>query len=404
MSKVKMGLRYWLQIFMLPVYLLSFLIPRNKKIWLYGSTFGKRFADNPKYFYLYMNQNHKEHIRNIWITKNRNIADQITEKGYEAYYLYSIRGLWFAAVGSVYFYDNYSKDISFWLSGGARKVNLWHGIPLKKINMDNIYDSVRHPKGWKDSMRYWLRRLSDEKPSHYVLTTSCFLSEIFASAFATKNVIIAGYPRNDSLYEGRIKDEFKEASEIVNWIYKRKEEGNRIILYMPTFRESEMQLFDVLDFNELHRFLEKNQMYLCIKLHPKSNIKIRLEEICKDIHLDRIKLIGADTDPYEILGLADQLLTDYSSIYFDYLLLERPIVFFPYDYEEYLQHSRELYFPYDDFTPGIKAMNMLQLQEAFLEEDRYQEKRKEIKKKMFDYSEEIASELLYKRIIHMLSS
>ena len=64
--------------------------------------------------------------------------------------------------------DNYSKDINFWLSGGALKVNLWHGVGNKCINYDNLHDCVRHPKDTWERFKYFPRRLSDEKPSHYI--------------------------------------------------------------------------------------------------------------------------------------------------------------------------------------------------------------------------------------------
>ena len=139
MSSVKLGLSYWMQLFLIPIYFLSFLIPRNPKLWLFGSTFGNRFADNPKYFYLYCNQFHKDRknggIRAVWITKQKEIVKLLRKNGYEVYYRYSLKGIWCCLRGKVYIFDNYSKDISFWLSGGAVKINLWHGIPLKKITV-----------------------------------------------------------------------------------------------------------------------------------------------------------------------------------------------------------------------------------------------------------------------------
>ena len=85
---------------------------------------------------------------------------------------HSIKGIWFALRGKVYLFDNYSKDINFWQSGGAMKVNLWHGTGNKKANHDNKFDKFRHPKNLWERFMTFPRRLSDEKPHHYTLATS----------------------------------------------------------------------------------------------------------------------------------------------------------------------------------------------------------------------------------------
>jgi len=224
MRKIIEGIKYWGQLFLLPVYWFSFLFPRNNNIWLFGSTFGRRFADNPRYLYLYVAQmvrkiqkdncdkNNKDinecmvngkPLRPIWISHNKEIVEFLTKNGYEAYYNHSLKGIWYCLRGKVYCFDNYSKDISFWLSGGAIKFNMWHGVGNKCINYDNKHDKVRHPKNVWEKFKYFPRRLSDEKPSHYILTTSAMMSEVFARAFQVpkEHVIEAGYPRNDILFE-----------------------------------------------------------------------------------------------------------------------------------------------------------------------------------------------------------
>lgn len=404
MSRIKFNWSYWIQIFLLPVYWLSFLMPRDKNIWVFGSTFGKRFADGPRYFYLYMSQFQKKKVRPIWISRNKEIVGFLTSKGYEAYYAGSVKGIWYSLRGKVYLYDNYSKDINFWLSGNALKVNLWHGIPLKKIQADNLFDRCRNPLTVWDRWKYALRRISDEKPSHYVLTTSDFLIPIFSSAFRTKRVLTSGYPRNDVLISKKIKNirtpiEEKYYSLITNRSYRK------MALYMPTFRDSEKQFFQKIDLKEFKQFLEEQEILLCVKLHPKSKLK----EEFKKIEGTNMLVIDADTDPYVFLGISDMLITDYSSIYFDYLLLDKPIIFFNYDLEEYLKNSRELYFDYEEFTPGIKAADEKQLKEVLSNIDKLycgseiQEKRKQIRDKVFNDITGLASERLYHDIQKILS-
>ena len=205
MVKVTKWLKYWGQLFLLPIYGISFLFPRDKELWLFGSSFGRRFADNPRYFYQYCVKNKVQlNIHPIWISHDKEIVKYLRSRGFEAYVYYSLKGFYYAIIGKVYLYDNYSKDINFWQSGGAIKINMWHGIPLKKIQADNKNDKFRHPKNLWEKWRNLPRNLSDEKPSDYVLTTSENLKTIFSSAFRTNNVITYGYPRIDYLISDKI--------------------------------------------------------------------------------------------------------------------------------------------------------------------------------------------------------
>lgn len=389
MKKNYERIKYWGQLLLLPLYWFSFLFPRNKKIWLFGSTFGRRFADNPRYFYLYINQQCKD-IRAIWISHDKEIIKFLQKNGYEAYYYHSLKGIWFALRGKVYLFDNYSKDINFWQSGGAVKINMWHGIPLKKIQADNIFDTIRHPKNAWEKWKAFPRRLSDEKPSHYVLTTSEFMKPIFESAFQTKHVLTTGYPRVDGFAFDEIKNLYTQAEETaiekINCL-KKADKESKIVYYMPTFRDSETEFFDVMDLEGFERFLKEKHLIFCTKLHPKSKLRKQFEAM----EGGNLVNIDADTDPYVFIPMSDVLVTDYSSIYFDYLFAEKPIVFFNYDLETYLKDSREMYFDYNEFTPGVKAANQEELEEALCKildgEDNCREERLVLQKKIFDVTE-----------------
>lgn len=427
MKQIINGIKYWGQLFLLPIYWLSFLFPRDRRIWLFGSTFGRRFADNPRYFYLYVSQHSargsmqvKESvqewkdqghawdedgncidIRPIWISHDKEIVSFLNENGYEAYYYHSLKGIWYSLRGRVYLFDNYSKDINFWLSGGAAKVNMWHGVPLKKIQADNIFDKVRHPKNVWEKFKSFPRRLSDEKPSHYVLTTSEFMKPIFSSAFRTDKVLTVGYPRVDGFAFDSTKNLCtKSEQSTLDRIEELldKNEDNRMVYYMPTFRNSETEFFDKMDLESFNRFLQENHLIFCTKLHPKSKLRKQFQSI----ESGQIVNIDADTDPYVFVSMSDALITDYSSIYFDYLFADKPIVFFNYDLKTYLEDSREMYFDYGDYTPGVKAANQAELEQALLDItkdiDEYKEARKELQKKLYDMTEECISGDLVKEL------
>jgi CDP-glycerol glycerophosphotransferase len=163
---------------------------------------------------------------------------------------------------------------------------------------------------------------------------------------------------------------------------------------MPTFRDTETGFFDVMDLDSFNAFLKGNQILFCVKLHPKSRIKQYLSKLL----YDNIIVIDSLYDPYPFLKMADRLVTDYSSIYFDFLLTDRPVIFFHYDLEQYLEGSRDMYFDYNDFTPGEKVTNQNSLEKALLAEDTYREFRESIRNKVFDDIGQCASEQLYYRI------
>lgn len=403
--KICEELTYWGQVFLLPIYGLSHLMPRDKKIWLFGSTFGRRFADNPRYFYLYMSRQKEKGVKAVWVTRNKEIVRWLLQNGYEAVYAKSLKGIWYCLRGGVYLYDNYSKDISFWLSGGAVKVNLWHGVGNKKINHDNLFDRVRHPQNKWERFRYALRRLSDEKPCHYTVATSPVMAEIFKSAFGTDSAHIiqaGGYPRNDMLFPDGNKMLCTEAERQVGQkIAEEKKKGSKILMYMPTFRESEELFFDIMNLQEFNSFLKKENYFLFTKLHPKSKLKEQFELL----HHSNIVNISADADVYTFLSEVELLITDYSSIYSDYLMLDRPSVLFWYDFEEYSHNTRDCYFDFNEYMPERTARTMPELMREIklaMQKDGCSEKRLAVRSWMFSEADGNSSERLYGKIKEIL--
>lgn len=411
MGKWTEWIRYWGQLALMPLYWCGRLFPRKKSIWLFGSTFGRRFADNPRYFYWYCTKyGEKLNIRPIWISHNDEIVEYLRSKSCEAYQYHSLKGIFYALAGKVYLYDNYSKDINFWQSAGGLKVNMWHGIPLKKIQADNKHDRFRHPKNLWEQWKNLPRNLSDEKPSDYVLTTSGELEPLFSSAFRTKHVFTCGYPRTDYLISDEIDNlllpkEQQEMDAVVRFQEKYGRGCVKVIYYMPTFRDSETRFFDVMDMERFQEYLAEENMLFCVKLHPKSKLRREFDMLAKK-GFENVLVVDADSDPYVLLKITDVLVTDYSSVYFDFLLLDRPIVFFDYDREEYISQSRELYFDYEKMTPGEKAETTEGLVEALRaavhpsEEynRKYAEQRQRVREKVFDTPEEMASPKLVEEI------
>lgn len=392
----------------LPIYWISFLVPRNKEIWVFGSSLGKSFTGNPKYLYLFVN-NEDTQIRPIWISRNDYVVSKLKSEGYEAYNILSFKGMLFALCAKVYIFDHFSKDISFWLSGGSIKVNLWHGIPLKKINKDNKFDETRNPSNLYKTLRWTIRRIQNEKPSHYYTATSKIVKDIFESAFRAtpERILICGYPRNDILFENEYlinkNQVVVDSYEFYKDINKIKEEGTNVIIYMPTFRASEEQFFEIIKLEKLNQFLRDNNTILLVKAHHMS----RITKEFANIRYSNILNIKATDDPYPFLNISDMLITDYSSVYFDFLLTDRPIIFFPYDLEIYRSESRELYYEYDSVTPGPRSENIEELMKSIDDYlkgiDHFKSDRKRVRNMMFDYKDGKSSKRLYEKIINIIN-
>jgi CDP-glycerol glycerophosphotransferase (TagB/SpsB family) len=244
--------------------------------------------------------------------------------------------------------------------------------------------------------------LSDEKPSHYVLATSEMMGDIFSSAFRVprEHIIVDGYPRNDVLFQQCMIEQLytKEEKEIVEYVKGLKQNKYRILIYMPTFRDSEVKFFDVMDLVGFNKFLQDNKLIFLTKLHPKSKLKSEFERI----EVSNIINVSTMVDPYTILGLADMLTTDYSSVYTDFLLLNKPSVLFTYDLEDYTRDTRECYFEYDDYIPELRTYTMEEFQKGILralEKDEFEKGRINLRNKMFSYVDCKASERILDKMM-----
>ena len=132
------------------------------------------------------------------------------------------------------------------------------------------------------------------------------------------------------------------------------------------------------DFEKLNQWCVENETVFVIKrhfYHQKESVDVSKYSNITDI-------TGKSMDIQELLMDTDILVTDYSSTYIDYLLLDRPIVFYNFDYQDYLNTDREMYYDYEEVTPGYKAENFDQLMEEFERliqgEDYFKEERERV--------------------------
>jgi len=379
-----------LYIFLIPLYLFSMIVPRNKKLWVFGAWFGKRYSDSSRYVFEYVTSNEKD-IRAIWLTKEQRVINELTVKGLEVYHINSIKGYWYTCRAAVAIFCVNISEVNRLGASRIFKYQLWHGIPLKKIVYDDQYEyekiiSTRF-KGLKRLKGGILPFLEVYGKWDAVSSTSPYVSRIFSSAFDLdlNNVYLTGSPRADViLHEDPVKPAFI------------RDRGKfKHIGYFPTHRQDTRLLQEFLRWEKLEnlsKFLQRQNSILYIKLHyynltslgeirELSNIVFLKEEDAPDINY--------------ILPWIDILITDYSSVFYDYLLLDRPMIFAPFDLAKYVSGERELYGDYNELTPGEKCYSWEEvvqvLQKLFNGEDGYIETRSKLKDKYHYYHDTMNS-------------
>ena len=332
------------------------LFPRNKRNWVFGSGVGINFSDNAKYFFMYCSS--LSDINSFWITRNKPLVKSLRNKGLRAYYKYSLMGLWLSVSSKVYVYDSRTGSINHWTSSGALNVNLWHGSPLKTLDRDvSVKDSVfyigNHTWGIKRLMvRMYIPQCF--VVSDLMIASSIKVKGYFHSAFGTKLIEVTGYPRNDVIVNSNLYSKYLEfEQDIIDSISTKKS-----ILYAPTFRDTNrVDRKTPIEWKLLNNLLEKYSTTFLIKLHRQDDSML-MEE-----NYSNIRILDNDSDIYPLFAKVDLLITDYSSIFFDFLLTDKPVLFYPYDKDNYLSKDRCMYDDYDTVTPGHKVYNFEELYE-----------------------------------------
>lgn len=333
----------------LAVLYLSMLSIRSKKIYVFGAWQGKKFSDNSKYLFLQAIKD--ESIKAIWITKDREIYRSMREKGYPVYMHNNVKGMYYQLRASTYFTCDRRGDISALLIGNATRINLYHGIGIKKV-MHDIKPSAP-VKASKAKRRYLARKLRNYPyRKEYVLSSSEAMTKIFSGAFrkTLDKMLEFGQPRNDVFFNDYLE------TEQLPFV----KPGRKMILYMPTHRQGGKAVFDlknVFDLPALNSFCETQGVVFVIKKH----FYHRTEKENLSAYPNLIDITATEYDSQLLLKKADILISDYSSCYFDYLLVNKPIIFYNFDYENYVLNDRELYFNYEDVSPGPKVKDFTSL-------------------------------------------
>lgn len=352
----------------LPSWYLQKRKSRDPKLWIFGSWVGNRYSDNSKTVYEYVLEN-CPYIKAVWLTHSTHVFSRLSETGKPVAMIDSKEGISYCKKAGYAFLTQGPNDVNHWYINGIRQIWLWHGMPLKKIGFD-------HPMH-KHAIKDWIRELfpfnnhaKSENP-HFFVSISDKWNPVFRTAFHLNegNNLISGLPRNDSFFGDT---EEKLITDI------KRSFGNPVkILYMPTFRDYS-QLYGKEPFNPFKDFgfdpdrfkelLEQENLFFMYKGHY---VDLKISKLKQD-YGKRFMVLDDSMydDMYSLIKDIDILITDYSSIYFDYLLLRKPVILAPFDYHDYIASSRDFYFDYDSTIKGVRAYDWYELS-AIIREKKY---------------------------------
>ncbi|WP_091734495.1 CDP-glycerol glycerophosphotransferase family protein [Marininema mesophilum] len=355
------------------IYHVARLIPRDPKFVVFGAEAGQGFRGNTKYLYLKAKQDDRIHC--VWVLKNPIAVKQMNQEGMECYSVHSLKGIYFQLRAKTFIHSHsIHDDFNRYLLGGATSINTWHGVGLKKVWGANQKTYTYKALHEKNPIKRWLHSFvvrTQNASISYVISTSDVVSSYYPETYLVKkeNILQLGQARNDVFFH-----ETEEDEAVPSFIKE-----NRVITYMPTHRnfgKLDKDINRVLDLKELDAFCEAHGYKFLVKRHmfSKGQVPTRLKNVV-DISHENI-------DPQMLLKYTDILVTDFSSCYTDYLLLNRPVLFYCYDLDEYLTKSNEMYHDYYDVTPGPKVESFASFMEALEDvvngRDSYDEERKEV--------------------------
>jgi len=333
----------------------SRLIPVNKKLVLFESGLGKQFGDSPRNIYeeiLEQNLDYKK----VWVyNKNHRFNDKYTKRVKRLspqYYYYLLK--------AGYWVNN--QNFPSYIKKRTETVYLqtWHGTPLKKM----LYD-IEEVHGRSDD---YVERVGNAvKNWDYLISPSDYATRAFKSAFRYRGEILeVGYPRNDLFYQGN-------QGEVINSVKNKLQllDGRKVILYAPTFRDDQTSrkskfLFDInMDLHKMKGQLGEEYIVL-LRMHVVISNKLEIDDSLTDF----VKNVSNYPDIQELLLLTDILITDYSSVMFDFANTKRPMLFYTYDLESYRDNLRGFYMDFEEEAPGPLVFNTEEIIENILNIDK----------------------------------
>jgi CDP-glycerol glycerophosphotransferase (TagB/SpsB family) len=338
---------------LMPLYALSHLVPRKRTRIAFGSNHHD-FNGNAKYLFLHFRE-HCPDVEVAWISPGKAVRDELRERGHPAYCRDELAGIAYTLRAKFYVYSGRRTDINFWTSGGVIDLNLWHGVGIKGLGFTSnapVNRRLFRRSALQRFMHPWLHL-----PPSFMVTTSPWMTEHFAGAFdlPTERCLADGLPRSDHFFLDRAaRERLLETREnaATRSLIASLRGFDRVYIYLPTYRDSGVDFIQQsqIDFERLQRQMAEDNALFLFKLHPRTKLALPAPG-----RFPNLRFLDGTVDVYPLLPETDVLVTDYSSVYYDFILLDKPIVLFAFDEDAYVAQERDLIADYRSHTPGPRA-------------------------------------------------
>lgn len=336
------------------------LLPKDDHLVMFESFLGKQYSDSPRAIYEYMQEHYPGH-KMYWSVERKSMH-LFAELPITPVRRFSFK--WLLLMNRAKYWVSNSR-LPLWIPKPKKTiyVQTWHGTPLKRlaVDMDEVHMPGTNTEGYK-------RNFTTESAKwDYLISPNAYSTSIFKRAFQYDNQVIeTGYPRNDYLFQ---KNNAKEINRIKQSLQLPLDK--KIILYAPTWRDNQFYgrgryKFDIpIDLKQLKSALG-NDYIILMRMHYLVAENLDIEEYAGFVYD-----MSYHADIRELYLISDMLITDYSSVFFDYANLKRPIIFYVYDIEEYRDTLRGFYFDFEKEAPGrlVKTTDALINEINRLEDD-----------------------------------
>lgn len=369
------------------------LVPRRRDLLtVIGRDEGK-FVDNSKFFFLQGAPLLSPTVRVVFVTERRDVADFLANSDYEVMIYPSLPAVWQLLRSGTLVVDSleWTRHLRRFLTVRARVLQLWHGVGFKRIELDKWRHEAVGKRQLSSAAVLAVRRVMHSITGRLVrydavnTTSEFYRDQVFSPAFLSKHFLVAGYPRNsfgDLSGAARVLAWRNVDAHIARQLPQWTSAKRRLVLVAPTFRDSRAtpmgltaEVTAMLD-----SYCEAHGVELVFKFHP-------LERSASAVAGRHLHLCDPDSDLYPLLPLSSALITDYSSIYMDYLLLDKPVLFLVPDLDRYTREDRQLQFDFSSMTPGPKVGSWTDLVaqlEHQLQQDEYADARAKLRLTAFD--------------------
>jgi len=374
----------------------SFITPKKNIVFI-GRDNG-RFIDNTKYLLLYALDKNEYMGRKYFLTEDRDTFNELISEDIPVLLYPSVKSFLILLTTKFVIVDSerWINRIKYHCLFNAKRIQLWHAVPTKKIGLNTKNMLIKNGQYSKRDHLLDALRGAYCKYNVFNSTSNSLINSVFSQAFVADVYVNFGYPRNDVLFSNNNqKNLISTDLESIDRILLHKSDNLNIILYAPTFRKLGASKYSPLDILKLNDFCKNNNLLFVIKHHYRPNHNLSYIEK----YSSNIVYYDNESDVYPILKNVDLIVTDYSSIYIDTLLINKKVIFFPFDSMEYFTNKKELS-DYIKKTPGPKCYTQTELQREIIymmntNKDKYTDSRMSMCSNSFDSKSNGASRLLW---------